>query len=500
MGGFRDCDVVIIGAGLGGLALGSALSRSGMKVIVVEKNGVAGGYLGGFMRQGYDFEISIHAIDGCAPGGATYRLMRECGIADTVAFFKPKHIYRSIYPGADVRLPQCDLGAHAEMLAELFPRERSNIGKFAAAARQIYESMCGLYLENDMKRALRLIMYTDSTAQDLLDRYIGDDRLKAVLAQYWLYLGLPPSRLSAYYFAYVWYDYAVNGSYYPRGGSKAIVSALVKNIVDAGGEVRLSTEAARIRFDDGRRAVGITLSGGETVDARAVVSNADADATFRILIGFDRLPARFVQKIGKIAFSASAVQVYLGLDCDPQSLGMYDYEILMNPGYNIDGQFGAAMSGAYDDAAICAAFYSNLGTGAGTERPAASIFTFSDYGQWAGIGSRQDYRAMKARVADALIRRCEAVVPGLSRHIAVKEVATPLTMERYTGATRGAVYGLDQTPAQSGMRRLPQEFPFLRDFYLVGASSRPGHGITGALYSARNVYRKLVDSEEVVRA
>lgn len=95
-------------------------------------------------------------------------------------------------------------------------------------------------------------------------------------------------------------------------------------------------------------------------------------------------------------------------------------------------------------------------------------------------------------MAAALIRRAEqSLLPGLSKAIEVKEIGTPLTNRRYTGHYRGAVYGWDQTPNNSGNTRVGHATP-IKDLYMAGAWSRPGHGYGSVIGSGLECFAQIV--------
>jgi phytoene dehydrogenase-like protein len=104
---------------------------------------------------------------------------------------------------------------------------------------------------------------------------------------------------------------------------------------------------------------------------------------------------------------------------------------------------------------------------------------------------------MKEEVAQRLIHLLETrYLPGLAERIKVVEIATPVTLERYTANERGATYGLAPTPRQIGRGRPANRTP-LKGLYLAGHYTRPAHGIVGAALSGRFVANMI--SKECTR-
>jgi prolycopene isomerase len=107
------------------------------------------------------------------------------------------------------------------------------------------------------------------------------------------------------------------------------------------------------------------------------------------------------------------------------------------------------------------------------------------------LGRKGAYRAEKERMAKGLIQRAEKLLPGLSKAIEVQEIGTPLTNLRYTGNHRGAIYGWDQTVGNSGDTRIGHSTP-VKNLYLAGAWSRPGHGYGAVLQSGPECFAEIV--------
>jgi prolycopene isomerase len=107
-------------------------------------------------------------------------------------------------------------------------------------------------------------------------------------------------------------------------------------------------------------------------------------------------------------------------------------------------------------------------------------------------GRKSGYRNEKERWADVLVRRAEEVVPGLSSMIEVREVATPLTNQRYTGNPAGAIYGFEQSMDNAFMNRIENRTP-IKGLYLAGAWTNPGGGYTGVLRAGERAFEQIME-------
>jgi prolycopene isomerase len=120
------------------------------------------------------------------------------------------------------------------------------------------------------------------------------------------------------------------------------------------------------------------------------------------------------------------------------------------------------------------------------------VMTLSGYDFWKKL-SKEEYKKQKEIFADILIKKAEGVIPNFSSYIKVIETATPLTMERYTGNYKGAIYGWSQTVSQSGSNRLKNKTP-IKNLYLAGAWTQPSGGIKGVMQSGIIVSNKILEN------
>jgi prolycopene isomerase len=209
----------------------------------------------------------------------------------------------------------------------------------------------------------------------------------------------------------------------------------------------------------------------------------------------------YVDRMDRYTPSLSTFQVFLGLKRDLVSQLSSDAEVFLFPGYDTDEMYQAAVAGDVTRCAAGVMIYDTLYSGYSPRgKNTITIVALQGYEPWEKFeadywsGRKRAYTAEKERMAKKLIERAErAVLPGLSKAIEVREIATPLTNVRYTHNYRGAIYGWEQTLNNSGMRRLPHRTP-VKNLYLAGAWTQPGGGYVPAIMSGLQCFREAMKS------
>ena len=501
-----EFDAVIIGSGLGGLSCGVAFARKGFKPLVLEQHDRPGGYATTFARPGgFVFDVSLHST-GAGRRDAVHNLIPGIPEITDVEFVPHPHLYRAIFPDHDIRVPQRDLPGYVKLLTGHFPAEEEGI-------KGIMEDMQGLSRDinrlssgtagPDMSRFPTEYPYLfksqGKTWGQMVDARIRDPKLKAIISNLWGYYGLPPSLLSCYYYALPTFGYLAGGGFYPRGRSQQISNALVKYIEGHGGKVLLRTPVREILIKD-HAAVGVRTADGTQYSSRVVVSNACAQETFRAMMNQEDYLKEYLARLEGYSISLSAFQVFLGLKTDlVRKIGITDSEVFYHGGYDLDAEYQAALSADVENGWYGVMLYDNIYEGYSPKgRNTVNIIVLQGYDHWKKYesdylkGNKAAYRAEKQRMARVLVRKVEdTLLPGLSKSIQVMEAGSPLTHMRYTRNYRGAVYGWDQTLNNTGPGRLPHKTP-VRNLYLAGAWTSPGHGYGAVLYSGLECFAEIM--------
>lgn len=515
-------DVVIIGAGLGGLMTAARLAQEGRRVVVLDQHYVAGGCATMFSRgsgdQRIQFDIGLHYVGECGPGGKVTRMLEEVGVHVDWCRLDDDGFDELVFP--DFRFPiPASLDRYRDQLVARFPSERAGIDRYIRMCREVRHlgrdgAPRGWGQALDALLHGRLAAWNKNvTLAEFLDTCTEDPQLRAVIAGQNGDYGLPPSKVSLLLHCGLAMHY-FGGAWYPRGGGQVIADRLAERIEALGSTVHLRHAVNDVLVESGR-AVGVryTRPHGETAELRApvVVSNADPRLTFlKLTAGVPEL-APMARAAPGWEMGGAIFLTCLALRADLGALGMRARNYWCFDGYDFEAIYRSVEDDSVPDSRGCyitsatrkdpdttghappgvetveiMALVPGRSRAWGVSEPTA-------YGPAYRSGS--DYAAAKARLEAQMIARMEGLFPGSTADIVHQESASPVTQTRFTWASDGTGYGLAATPGQF-MANRPGARTSLPGFYLCGASTRSGHGIIGALASGVQAARAVVKKQE----
>ena len=464
-----EYDVVIVGAGIGGLTCGAYLAKSGVRVLVIERHSVPGGLCSFFKRKGFRFDCGAHYFGGLGDskslGGM---LLRPLGLDVEFLRIDPVDILR--FPGRRLELP-ASLDEHIDLLTTTFPAEAGQIKAFFRETLRIYRHFYRGRRDSEV-----LARYQWKSYQDLLDEYFHDPELKAILSATVGYIGLHPNEVSAIAMTAMMMSYFYDGGFLAKGGSLSIANSLMRRLVTDGGAIVLNTAVERMVVTD-QRVTEVVLKTGQTIRARAFVSNADAQHTFFGLIGESHFDPAYAQRLRGSRLSTSCFVLYLGLACDDAMVrgarGWYWDSYRMNDPATVP--FYLAIP-SLEDRSLCPPGHHIL--------IATTVYPEPPF-------DGDDWPAFTRACEEKTMARLETLIPGVTSRVVVEESATRQTIHHYTLNAEGAMYGWDAGPDQYWRNRLPTETPF-ENLWLCGHWTSNGPGVVAVVVSGFKVARTLL--------
>ncbi len=476
--------VVVVGGGVGGLATAIRLAATGHPVTLLERNDAVGGKLAVFERDGFSFDVGPslvtlpHIVD---------EVFRVAGTSldeqvDLVRL-DPQFRYRW-RDGSVLDLP--DDPADTEAAFEEFA---SGAGRqwrtFDDNGRRIWDVSERTFFAGPMSNPLSLLKRMESP-RDLLDidalrtlrsaarDTFDDDRLRQWAGRYATYSGSSPATAPATLscIAHIESRY---GCWYPLGGLRALRDAFARVALDAGVEIRTSTEVVAITSTP-NRVTGVELADGSFVDAAIVVSNADADHLYADLLPDEKA----LGKVRRAERSTSGFSLSIGVRGRTDGIRHH----------NVWFSGDSFQEFREIDAGRLASDPTIYGCVSSTTDPSQAP---DDDENWfllvntpPGVGvDAESYR-------DLVLDRLASHGVDLRRRMRFCAHMTPADIEHNYRSPGGSIYGTSSNGRRSAFAR-PANRGAREGLYLVGGSSHPGGGLPLVTTSARIVAQMIAD-------
>lgn len=525
----RVYDVMIVGGGIAGLTAAAYLSKAGLKTLLCEKEPKTGGLVNSFDYKGFVFDGGIRGIEN---SGIILPMLRQLGVE---VEFLPNRV--SIGIGEDVIdvVSKDSLPAYQALLEKYYPENRADIAAIVREIGKVMGYMDILYgIDNPLFMDLTDLKYVASTilpwslryvstlprlrklyrpVEEYLARFSKNQSLLDIIQQH--FFQKTPAYFALSYFS-LYLDYQ-----YPKGGTGSLPGALERFILDHGGEIQTGTQIASV--DPGTKTLADT--DGNCYQYRKLVWAADQKALYRCVRLESLADAAAASKItarrAAIADKTggdSIFTLYLTLDLDPSYFakisGPHFFYTPSTAGLSnspiqaLRSPDGRAFTADKEQIAAWLKRFVALNTFemscpvmrdgmlAPQGKTGLIVSMLFDYSLARHIREMGWYDEFRALMADEMIAVLDAsIYPGLKAAIIDQFTSTPLTIEKITGNTDGAITGWaftnDSIPAVSQLVKVASSvLTLVPDTYQAGQwtyspSGLPISALTGKLAADR---------------
>ena len=462
-------DVVIIGAGMSGLAAGIRLAYFDKRVCIVEKHYAFGGLNSYYRMNGRDFDVGLHAVTNFASpehrNAPLNRLFRQLRLSRDDFDLCPQGYSEVRFPGRRLRFTN-DVKVLVDEVTREFPPDADNFRRLLSEVER--------YDDVRLDAPYR-------PTRSVLGEFLREPMLIEMLMCPIMFYGSAEEHDMGFtQFVTLFKSLFCEGFARPRGGVRTIITALVKKYRSCGGKLRMSCGVRRLETDRGR-VVGVTLESGETLTADVVFSSAGYVETMQLCAPSPRpspfqgeggsppprpSPGKGEGDVGRISF----VETVSILDAAPASLGHDATIVFFNDAetfnYTVPREPVDLSSGI-----LCCP--NNYEGHEDMVEGVVRLTWLANYERWASLDEAA-YAATKRAYQESMVERVREFLPAFSDHVVFTDIFTPRTIRQYTGHLNGAVYG-------SPRKRRDGRTPYVNLF--ICGTDQGYLGIIGAMLS-----------------
>jgi phytoene desaturase len=492
--------VLIVGAGIGGIATAARLARCGCQVTVLEKNEKPGGRVGQLKLDGYTFDT-----------GATLLLMPEVyeetfaalgeHLADHLDLRRIDPTYHLYFPDDSSILLTSNLHAMQAQLEAIQPGSFERMLRYLAEGSRIYDLSLDDLVGRDFRslsdfinpRMLMLFLRLKGHLRhtNYAARFFKDPRLLMAFTFQDMYMGLSPYDSPATYSLMPSKELA-GGVWYPLGGMYRVGEALAAIAEKLGVQFIYDAHVEQILIE-GDRATGVRLADGGVLPANTVVANADLGYVYRRL-----LPDKAVSdRLDRLEYGCSTIMFYWGLD--RQYPGIGPHNLFLNGDYrqSFEAIFKKKSMPELPNFYIHAPVRldpSMAPAGHDAWYVAVPVGQVDEIDNEKEAETNEFWHNMQHKARAYILQRLgELGFSEVESHIRTEVSFVPQWWQNRYNLTRGSTHGLSHKLTQMAYMRPHNRHSRYHNLYFVGASTHPGTGVPTVLISARLTAARVLE-------
>jgi phytoene desaturase len=485
----------IVGAGFGGLAAAIRLQAAGMSTALYEARDQAGGCAYVYEQDGFVFDGGPTIITAPTCLAELFELGGR-RMDDYVELLPVHPMYQLRWEDGTVIDYDVMNDLMEREIARIAPGDVDGYRRFEAYAKRVFETgytpladQPFLRFADMLKVAPAMVrLRSDRSVYATVARFVRDERVRQALSFHSLLVGGNPFATSSIY-TLIHHLERNWGVFFPRGGTGALVRALVRLYHELGGELRVSAPVEHIDIDqrDGRTSHWVSAHGLPRERFDWVVSNADLHQTYgRFYAGHPAADAR-ARKLERMDWSMSLFVLYFGTR--RKYPGLAHHTILFGPRYRelLDDIFGGRA--VPEDFSLY--LHAPTVTDASLAPPGGETFYVLSPVPHLGRAA-VDWESGKHAYAEKILAYLERMLPGLRNDIVTRKTFTPLDFKNTLGTWQGSAFSVAPRLLQSAYFRPHNRDGAIPGLYIVGAGTHPGAGVPGVINSAKATARTLL--------
>lgn len=491
--------IVIVGAGMAGLAAAARLAKAGHQVTIFEANQI-GGKCHTERINGFAFDTGPSLLT--LP--AVYRdlFLKTGKRLEHIFELKPVHpAFTYIFAdGKKLTFPNLShRGTLNEIESVLGKNESLVWHKLLESAQAMWEASRETFVEGELRSPLQFLnrksFFKDlitiapwSSMRSYVAKYKAGSHLTKIMDRYATYTGSDPRKAPAVLLTIAFVEEAF-GAWHVPGGLGNLANRLAERVSELGGEIHINTPVTEILTKNGA-ATGVRLKNGEIIDSDIVISNVDAEILYEKLVAKSRKTYRPRFRLSRATPSFSGFTLMLGLN-GRSNLG---HHTVFFPD-NYDAEFDAIFRDKVppQDPAIYICNPDDAAMRPSSDSETWTVLVNAPLHQ-PNTGFDWNKPNIKENYAELIINKLEDRGLQIRDRLQVMKIKTPADLEQEVNAPGGSIYGSSSNGARSAFFRARNRSP-IKNLYCLGGSAHPGGGLPLVGISAEIVVAAIAEQE-----
>lgn len=486
--------VIVIGAGMGGIATSLRLAHQGFQVTLLEKQPRPGGRSSVLQENGFRMDMGPTILVMKDVFEETYRAIGR-DIHECVEFIQLDPNYRIYFHDEtfiDLYSNMAQLAAEVEKVEA---GATENLFRFLGAAAQKYQLGMDFVVRNydhitdlaNPAAGLRLLKTRSyERLYEQVGSYFKSDKLRKAFSFHSMFLGLSPFESLAMYSLITYADLAL-GMWYPKGGIYRIIEDMLRIAGEMGVTIRTNAPVSKIAVENGKT-TGVYLESGEFIPADLVVSNADLPYTYKNLVDSRYRKQYQDARLDNMDYACSGYLLYLGVD--------KTYDHVQHQALYFAEDYRANLDAIFVNRTLPQdiSFHMNIPTVTDPSLAPRGHSLIYLLAPMPNLSANINWNSAARLVREQLLDHVERLVdPDIRQHIVWERQFTPVDFQTNYNAVLGTAFGsLSQGFFQSSYFRPHNKAHDIEGLYFVGQGTYPGIGMPMVLLSARLVTERIL--------
>lgn len=493
----KTYDVVVIGAGNGGLTATIRVLQGKRSCLLLEKHNLPGGFATSFKRGRFEFEASLHELNdfgSLQDPGDIRTLFRSLGVEDKIDWVRIPEAYHLITTDKkyDCVMP-FGIDAFIEQMEHYVPGSRNSMQDFFDLCNEVRDAQAysnsvngetdASYMKKHFPNFIKAGSYS---VNEVLDALKMPKAAQDILNAYWCYLGVDCDRMSFLHYGSMVIRYITKDAWMPKMKSHEISLAMDTRIRELGGDIWYNSEVVEILCDDANQIKGVRLQDDTIVYTKHVIANCSPHVVFGQLLPQQVINEKITRATNARKFAGRGFSLFLGLNKTAEELGIQSHNYFIYDTADSVKQYHMMekVSTNHVQATVCLNNAYPQCSPKGTCMMYFTTMFMSD--DWGNV-QEEEYFKKKDEIAKDMIQVFERET-GCQIHDAIEEIAiaSPTTYARYCGHPQGVIYGYETCEWDSLMPRLmmmKEDAALFANLRFVGGYAMRSSGYSSAYVS-----------------